>query len=134
MKHTFLLLIFLTLFTSCSSIQLQQTQNAKPHWIQFPFQNNIVGAVGFSSIHFNGKSAQRKLALTRALEELAFQANVDISSITVVKESRDGFSSRTSSSTQTVAKTDVSSLSARIEATWSDPKNRDIYIWVRLNN
>ena len=117
-------------FTGCVGIQ------AKPEiskFIKFEWINNSLGgAVGSCGSHMSGNAAQEKVALDRALTELAKQklANISSQSVSTQKESGIGYSSTNTNNTNVGTNAQVSST---IKAKWRDPKTNIFYIWVVAN-
>lgn len=74
----------------------------QPAWVTNPrLAGNLVG-LGSAKQHFNGPSAQRELAMSRALDELARQQGVNVSSILVThsQASSAGTSSKLASQSE----------------------------------
>jgi hypothetical protein len=107
----FLKILFLSiitailLLTGCANNQVKSNKIAvkkptkdKPKWLDDPFidlpKNSIV-AIGCARRHFKGKSAQQKLAISRAIDEIAAQVSTTVNNITLRKKTN--FSSSASS-------------------------------------
>jgi hypothetical protein len=101
-----------------------------PKWVYEPSQDGKIGGVGISKPHFKGKTAQRMLAISRALDEIARQMGVEIVSLQKI----------TTSGTSQNAKTDLESYSfqtasgrvvrAKIESFWEDTSTDELYVWM----
>ena len=138
MKKLHLLVVFLLLsFASCAKQPQQTTQqqnfNSQPLWINNPNINGKKGAVGIAGRTYDlSVSTQRKLAISRALDELSLQTNVHVELLMNKEET-------THNNTHSVNTKDKSkysanaNISAHIEATWTDKSSREIYIWMVLN-
>jgi len=91
MFKNFLFITFL-IFSSCSSSLFNNhkkekkidTSNSTPDWILNPlkYSNGKKVAVGCAEVHYRGFSVQKKLAIQRAIDELAMQVNTTINNIT----------------------------------------------------
>ncbi|NQY19934.1 MAG: hypothetical protein HRT40_01290 [Campylobacteraceae bacterium] len=94
MQKNILLLISLLLFVSCSSdtANLQKQTNSEPSWLFNPQTTSKLAAVGCAQIHINGIHAQKKLAISRAIEQIALQKNAKVDVITYRKKTKNGAS------------------------------------------
>jgi len=121
-------LLALFLMAGCGS-KTKPTE-AAPEWIYNPGMSGKIGGVGSARTHVQGKSAQRKLAISRALDELANQMGVKVSNVTATA-ARSGQSGASSSmesySVQTSGGTTVKAV---IKAVWYDPYKDEIYVWM----
>jgi len=102
MKKYLLSFIFLLLFfngcsnpnnTHSKAIQIPQIEKAKqPLWLDDP-QKMALGkltAVGCASKHINGEVAQKKLALQRAIDEIAMQKRTKVQTISYTTKTISG--------------------------------------------
>ncbi len=129
---TLALLIFLG---GCSSHQVDPnfSSNAKPSWVDNPNQNGFNGSIGMANIHHKGVSYQRRLAISRALDELALQKGVLVS-LKMNKEERVKNSKlSTNMETQSSYETNNAKLTAHIEDTWQDKSSKLFYVWLVLD-
>lgn len=97
MKNLFKLLLIALLATSlfgCAT-QPKPKSTQKPAWMDNPRAVGDVVGLGHAGIHFNGKAAQRELATSRALDEIARQMGVTVSSIMVINQQHTGMGSST---------------------------------------
>ena len=130
-----LVLSILFLFVGCNQQPtLQQDQKTvRPRWVLNPNINGKVGAVGVAGRTYDQKeSTKRKLAITRALDELSLQQGVrvvlNISKKEVVKNDNMTTSMDTQSNYKANAK-----VTAHIEQVWEDPLTQELYIWMVIN-
>jgi len=123
------------LFGGCGVQNLQNSiglsSNQEPQWLLNPYyQNDKIAAVGCAKQHINGIEAQKKLAISRAIDQIATQKRVKVDNVTLRRKSssngRRGNSSSESSSLQTV---DNVSISTKTKAIYKKP-NGDICAWV----
>lgn len=109
-----------------TSLSLEKT----PNWVYETSKNGKTGGVGISKPHYAGKTAQRSLAISRALDEIARQAGVKIVSsqkISTIGTSQNATTSLESYSFQT---TDGKIVRATIQAFWEDKPNEELYVWM----
>ncbi|MDF1878259.1 LPP20 family lipoprotein [Sulfurimonas sp. SAG-AH-194-C20] len=134
MKKVQLLIVVLFLsFTACSSSPKLKDSNSMPSWVHNPSEQGKIGAVGVARRTYDSSlSTQRKLAIKRALDELALQANVKVK-IRMTKE-------ETVTNSKTTLKTkDYSTyganetISAYIKDTWMDRSSNELYIWMLMD-
>jgi len=128
-KLTSLLLILLFSFTACQNRQVTAPVE-KPSWINSPKKGEQIGAVGSAMPHFNGKTAQRRLAISRALDELAQQNGVQVKSTILRNEKRVGKQTKSSAEVFTIQSSANTTIHAHIEKAWADPRTEEIYIWL----
>jgi len=126
---TFLLLLVLS---GCST-QKELPPVKKPNWIDYPSSDQLIGAVGSAMPHFKGKTAQRRLAISRAIDELAQQGGVQVQSTILRKESREGSLTQTSAEIYTIQNSADQTVHAHIEAVWTHPRTEEIYVWLLEN-
>ena len=104
-----------------------------PSWILNPNQNGKIGAVGSAMRTYDQKlSTQRKLAITRALDELSLQKGVKVN-MRLLKE--DVYKNNRGSSTMDVNssyKTN-NSISAHIEAVYQDKLSGELFVWMVMD-
>ena len=128
MKYIITLFILLFL-TACQNKQTPIPVH-KPQWISSPMKEGKVGAVGSAKVHFKGKTAQRKLAVSRALDELAQQSGVSVKSAIVTQERRQGQRTKASVELYSVQNSANETIKAHIEAVWVNPKTDEIFVWL----
>lgn len=121
--HFFVLLL---IFTGCS----QTTPVKPPQWIMNPSQSGKIGAVGTANRHHKGLSYQRKLAIGRALDEMALQLGVKVSLNMIKKEHVVNEKVTTIIDTDSSYKANSTKITAHIEEAWQDPKTQELFIWL----
>lgn len=105
---------------------------ARPDWVYNPSGVDYIGGVGYSGVHINGKSGQRKLAVSRAIDEIARQLGVKVDSVVSTKLDGDksgSFSKMNVFSVQTVK---GEAFSAIITDMWEDSEKGELYVYMRL--
>ena len=140
MKSFYKLLFYVT-FLVIGSVMISgcgetpRPANAKPAWILNPNQNGHIGAVGVAGRGYDMRvSTQRKLAIQRALDELALQQGVKVK-LSMQKEEhlRGNKATVAMDSTGTYQTTNNGAISAHIEDVWEDKISGEIYIWLVLD-
>ena len=104
--------------------------DTKPKWINNPYLTHKTAAVGSAKTHYYGEAAQRKLAISRALDELASQQGVRVSSKVTRHDHRDGSRTSAKSDIYSFQTTDNKVVHAHIEDTWRDPRTDELFIWM----
>ncbi len=102
----------------------------KPEWINKPTYDGKTGAVGSSRPHVKGKAEQRRLAISRALDELSFQSGMNVGTQITRKEKQQGQHARTSSELFTVQTSDNKTIHAHIEEVWEHPRTEELFVWL----
>lgn len=130
-KSFIIFFLCLTVFIGCKEEKRIIPPTIKePQWIYQPNLTGKIGAVGSAKEHFKGKTAQRRLAISRALDELSQQSGVQVQSTIKRNEKRDGLYTNSSAEIYTVQNSANETIQAHIEAIWIHPKTKEIYIWL----
>jgi len=133
MKLTLLISFILLIFSACAQHGSKVSQFTKPSWISNPNQDNYTGSIGIAHLHHKGFVYQRKLAISRALDELALQKGVLVSlDMQKIEETKNNKLS-TDVKVQTSYNTTQTTLSAQIKDTWQDPSSKTLFVWLVLN-
>ncbi len=105
--------------------------HGKPIWYWTPSQNGVTGGIGESGLHVNGPSAQRQLAVSRALDDIARQKGIKVQNTQEIAQQvnnlNEGSTTLSSYSLQTV---DGVTVKAIVREVWQDPQTKRIYVWV----
>jgi|SaaInlStandDraft_4_1057021.scaffolds.fasta_scaffold50229_1 hypothetical protein len=133
MKQT-LFLIPLFILLGCSrpvapKASVDKSQCMEKSWMYTPSYNGKSGAVGSSRMHVRGRAEQRKLAISRALDELATQMGVKVKNITLVQASADRSGSNTNIDTIS-HQTANTKVNAYIKEVCHDTYRDEIFIWM----
>jgi hypothetical protein len=128
----FLQVIFITLFFAGCNYNLQnrakQQQSTTPEWISNPtFIQGKRSAVGSCGVHIKGKDAQKKLAISRAIDQIAMQKKTTVSNQTIRESSKGKLQT---SKTQSLQSTNNISLSTKVLEEYYDIKNNKLYVLV----
>jgi len=117
----------------CGSQPQVAQSTSQPSWILNPSQENKIGAIGVSGRTYDGSvSTQRKLAITRALEELSLQQGVKVNlrMIKSEKVQNDQVSSALNTKSNFTA---LHTLSAHIEQVYVEKNTNQLYVWMVLD-
>ena len=118
------------MLSACSGTKTKIEKNPRPAWIDSPYIAGKVTAVGSAHIHFKGKNAQRKLAISRAIDELSVQQGVDVSTYTTRHDQKLGASYSAKSDIYSFQTSNNKTVHAHIKEVWSDPKTDELFIWM----
>jgi len=122
----------LLFLTACSSTP--SPNSLKPKWLSNPNPNGKIGAIGVAARTYDQRpSTQRKLAITRALDELSLQKNVQVSYSMQKKETSTANNSSLSMNEKGNYTTNET-ISAHVEDTWLDKRTNQLYVWMLLDN
>lgn len=101
-----------------------------PKWVFEPSKNGKIGGVGISKSHFEGKTAQRSLAISRALDEIARQMGVEVVSLQKISTVGTSQKATTSLESYSFQTTDGKTVRARVETFWEDRAHDELYVWM----
>jgi len=118
------------MFLACSSAEPTLAGSEQPTWILDPNQSGAVGAVGQCGTHYDGKSMQRKVAITRAIDELAMQGDVTVDTEMSVSTEVLGHQVKNRSKSKTYVSAKGVSVHAFIEEMYFDKKSEILYVWM----
>jgi len=138
MKKYLIIPAFL-LFAGCSmsdlslgSKQNSNICNTEPAWVlNPPVEKNAIYGIGIAPENFKGEQAQRKSALSKAIDEIASQLNTTVNSQTIIQASthnKQGSTSMNSVSFQTV---NGQKVSAKIVKSCKNPETGYLYILMK---
>lgn len=119
-------------FTGCFQPE-PVSKNTQPSWIMNPNKDGKIGSVGTAYRHHKGLSYQRKLAISRALDEMALQQGVKVSLSMNKTETVRNDNIKTSMDVEANYTANSNSITAHIEDAWQDPKSQEFYIWLVLD-
>lgn len=133
-------LIGAMLFMGCSHIEYSvseknvtlssSTTHSLPSWVFLPSINGKIGGVGISKIHIDGKTAQRELAIHRALDEIARQMSVNVSSIQKINTYGTKDYTTTTVESYSFQTTQGQNVKAIIKEFWYDENKDELYVWM----
>lgn len=140
MKKINLLMVFGTvvLFCGCANPMIQQksptqttiqsSANQEPVWINNPVIEGKIAGSGCAKAHFKGISYQKKLAVQRAIEQIAIQKDSQVSTVSLSQKNRNSASS--------YSQTSMSESKVNLSTTVKEYYTKDdgeICAWVILN-
>lgn len=130
-----LLSLFIIFFAGCNSdvAPAKKAVSTYPAWINNPNLGGVTGSVGSSGPHFKGPAYQRKLAISRALDELAIQKGVEIDLVAKREQTAKDDNVHSASNIKTEQRVKNSQVTAHIEATYTDPKTNELFVWMVLD-
>lgn len=101
-----------------------------PEWVFRPAMTGKPGGVGISGPHVQGVSAQRNLAISRAVDEIASQMGVKVQNVltTSTTASQDHSASRQQS--YSIHTVDGQTIQAEIREIWHDSETNQLYVWM----
>jgi len=135
-SYRYLLLYAVVLFTTaCSTATTKVSStslNNTPPWLSNPYcDSDKYAAVGCSASHIKGEAAQKKLAISRAIDDLATQVKVKVDSVTIRKKHTNKMEHTSKSETVSLQKVSNVEISTKIKAIYKK-KNGDICVWAIL--
>ena len=131
-KYILIVFTILLAFSGCSQSK-PVSQNIKPSWTINPNDGGKIGAVGVCSrTHDQKISTQRKLAITRALEELSLQQGVKVQMSIDKKEHVHNDKLNTSIGVESSFQTS-NTVTAHVESAWQNESTSELYIWMVMD-
>jgi len=130
-----LIITVITSIIGCNNSPKPAVESSKPTWIVNPMQNGKVGAVGVAGRTYDQRiSTQRKLAIQRALDELALQQGVKVE-LSMQKEEHvtNDIASTKMDTSSKYKTTNSNAITAHIEDVWQDKITGELYIWLVLD-
>lgn len=132
MKKYIIFFCVIFFLVGCDNSALSQSakisQNNKPEWLTNP--NYIVGkrsAIGCAGIHIKGKNEQKKLAISRAIEQIAMQKKTTVTTQTYRESSSNKLGK---SETQSLQSTNNQNISTRVMDEYYDTVNNKLCVLV----
>lgn len=126
-------LVALFVLAGCNSQPAPIKEISAPSWITNPNQNYKIGAVGSSMRTYDQKtSTQRKLAITRALDELSLQRGVKVEMSLTKQENYKNGSANTQMDVQATYATS-GEITAHIEDVYENKVSGELFIWMVLD-
>lgn len=101
-----------------------------PAWIYETSKDGKIGGVGISKPHYAGKTAQRSLAISRALDEIARQLGVKVVNSQKTTTTGTSLNATTTLEIYSFQTTDGKVIRATIQAFWEDKPNEELYVWM----
>lgn len=121
--------MFLTL--ACTATVEQKSANQLPSWFYTPSGDGYIGGVGVCATHVKGATAQRELAISRALEDIARQYGVKVDSVMKVQSKESQISTKVDIDTFSLHTFEGKVVIAKIIEVWKNEKTDELYIYMR---
>ncbi len=115
---------------SSPSPSIVSVTSVQPKWVYETSKEGKTGGVGISKPHFNGKTAQRSLAISRALDEIARQMGVEVNSIQKISTVGTSQNATTTLESYSLHSTNGKVVIARVESFWEDKATDELYVWM----
>ena|GEM_PF-732330 len=104
--------------------------SSQPKWVYETSKDGKIGGVGISKPHFNGKTAQRSLAISRALDEIARQMGVEVNNIQKISTAGTSQNATTNLESYSFQSTNGKIVIAKIQSFWEDKTTDELYVWM----
>jgi len=133
---TCLLLFCCLLLMSCASTPdtpsdtNQASHTPKPDWFWKPSVEGRIGGIGISGPHIKGLNAQRGLAIERAIDDIARQLGVKVSSLSKSTSMGSQDFAQIEMETYSIQTVNGEIVKAVIRELWEDPQTKQIYVWM----
>jgi hypothetical protein len=116
------------LFTGCAqTYQNSAPKTDVPQWMSNPnYITNKTHAIGCANMHIKGEDEQKKLAISRAIEQIALQKSTTVDVATYRKSVNNGLKKDTQSSSLQATQ---ATISTKVVETYKD-KNGKICVLV----
>jgi len=127
--------LFLLLLSGCSSepTPKQEYKTVMPVWVSNPNVDGKTGAIGVAGRTYDQKeSTKRKLAISRALDELTLQQGVKVQ----MSMSKHDVVSDDVATTHMDVQSEYeagSTVTAHIQETWNNPLTGELFIWMVMD-
>lgn len=105
-------------------------EHGKPYWYWKAGATGKIGGVGICGPHINGPTGQRELAVSRAIDDIAKQMGVKVSSSLHMVTSGTRDSVVTQADVYSVQTVDGKTVKAEVKEFWEDPETGDLYVWM----
>jgi hypothetical protein len=127
-RHTVAALTALWLLAGCGGTPAAKT--GAPEWIYNPGMSGKLGGVGSAIMHVKGRAAQRELAISRALDEIARQMGVKVSNVLSTQASASEAGASSAMQSYSFQTTDGTTVKAQIKAIWHDSYRDELFVWM----
>lgn len=126
-KQILISILIIFIIISCSSAPEKVHE---PSWVSNPSVSDKIAGIGICGTHIHGKTAQRNLAIKRAIDEIAAQLGVTVNNVSLISTKGSSSGASTSIESYSLQSVDGKVVSAVIKGTWKDPKTSELYIWM----
>ncbi len=124
--------ILIVFVNSCSNTNSSVAPPKEPIWLSNPqkLSDDKLTAVGCATTHIDGVDAQKKLAISRAINEIALQKQAKISTVTYRKKSYNKGEVSKEITKSSLQEVENLNLSTKVMEYYHKPNSRDICVWV----
>ncbi len=125
----FLFFFILSFLNGCSKNEAHLKKINEPKWLKDGKVEGKISGIGCAAIHYKGLEAQKKLAIQRAIDQIAMQVSTNVSTISYNERKRDsqGYSSNTQ--TKSLHTVNGENISTKI-LDWYKNSNGDICVLI----
>lgn len=102
----------------------------EPGWVVNPSVAGKVAGVGSCGYHIDGKSAQRSLAIKRAIDEIALQLGVTVENVTAIKTVGNRSGSTTGVQSFSLQTVNGELVKAVVKSSWKNPRTDELFVWM----
>jgi len=113
-----------------TATHFESAPSSQPKWVYETSKDGKLGGVGISKPHYNGKTAQRTLAISRALDEIAKQMGVEVSTIQKISTVGTSQNANTNLESYSFQTTNGKVVTAKIQSFWEDKTTDELYVWM----
>ena len=122
--------VAVVLMAGCGQPAPKAASGGMPDWVYNPGMSGKIGGVGSAITHVKGRAAQRETAISRALDEIARQMGVKVSTILSTEASAGEGGASSSMQSYSFQTTDGKTVRARIKAMWHDAYRNELFVWM----
>jgi hypothetical protein len=114
-----------------NTVTVPTASGQRPAWIYDPTPGQgKFGGVGSARRHIDGFSAQRQLAISRAIDEIARQLGVKVDNFMKTETSVVGQDVSSSMDLYSIQTTAGQLVQAQIRAFWETPDGEELFVWM----
>lgn len=124
-----LVLILVLFFSGCAKNDTYVKAIKEPKWLLDPKIEGKTSGVGCATRHYNGETAQKKLALQRAIDEVASQVSVKVQSVSYNQKELSGTKYVSQSNTSSLHTINNENIQTKI-VDWYKKPDGDICVLV----
>ncbi len=127
------IVVSIILFTGCTSVlDSIIVPKGEPKWLNNPYiDNDELAAVGCANEHIDGTQAQKKLAIARAIDQIATSKKVKVQKVQLMKKHVSGIHKSSSLNSTSLQSVENVSISTKTKAIYTK-KSGEMCAWVIL--
>jgi len=104
----------------------------EPEWVLTQPKDNFIYGVGIAPMNIDGEQAQRRSAISKAINEIAAQLNTNVRSLLIKKTAIHNESGSRYMQTYSFQTIDGQKVSAKIIKSCKNPNNGYFYVLMRM--